>query len=1134
MAFNKVGELATPSVQTVSSVMAELDHKEVNERFSKFAQQLKRIAPKADDFLYFTAVMITAAEAAALNADGTPKKRADGSAVEVGWDVDDKTGSWKWKTNDPGIQAYANANGDIFPEKCLLEAYKKWNGKVLAQDHNASSMDGVRGLILDTYYDRKHKQVIGLACIDRVNFPQLARGIETGVNSNVSMGTAVGKAICYDCGQVARNEREFCNHMRTKTAKEINTELNPLELSIVVVPADPLARVRTVLAAANTLRKDFEKIASDEHPSFSKLKSLEEDFLKMSDRLIELKASLEKEEVNKSAINSAISAKDNVDDTNMSAVASANTHNYVFEKELQRLRGSLDVQLNEINKKLATLSQIINEEMMSNPKDMNKAGYYHGTVDPTPGKTQYEVDPLNDEIRGNFTRSWGEDDLSSKDVNSINGKDLDLKRKVNRLYPAGVESRAARRAEALKVAKEKLQNKKEAYMNGTTEPGDKKFVSEKYKNERDTTIGDLGGPTGLAPSPSSADEKDELKRKQKLNRASENLRAKFVRVAGKDGAQDRGRSGWQVFRGDELVLTASVNEISAGNVDKLYGMIATAEFGKSILQNINSIGIEKAASVYKTAQLAGPGAPPADMPPPPAPDMGAPPDMGAAPDMGAPEVDPGSAGDPKEVAVALATEVRDRSSDLLEAVRVLTGDQAEMGELDALPKAASLAPLYKMKRSLANTLISGLKRAVADLQEHEDELKLVTEIAGQGLIQDAQKTVVEEAFVDARAALNDTRKIMASFVSYVRGSEKLEKKAQAMQGQPAPLNPQPLPPGTEPTHPSPTGAAVPQTGHAEDQDSDDPVHEDGNVADDDDDCEDDNSADNGNDEGDEENHGDDGDDENHGDDEDEDDHNAVMVDIDPSSLQNKHVEIKAASDGALLTSKAGRAQLRAKLAAKALEFDPILDEAHKWVDYTQVGGGELSRVETGEEHQNAWLGVALEGTPKVLAPKIKREAERLNELIVSGKVKVAELDTLVSKGLDAEVKKYWEQYYGDSKEGKAYVAELLKEHAKAEVDQEKQVMKVKLARAYDLANQMVARGMLNSENVSNYVENDILSWNDEGFESMKRIVNRTAMNKSAGIIPQVGVNEGIQQIHAVESLADQLDQAFSGMRHRRS
>jgi hypothetical protein len=233
MSFNKFGEaLESIRVENTDSCIAMVDPA-ILDNFKKFASELKKIAPKAEDFLYFSCVMLHAAEASAINDDGTPKLNAKGEEVKVGWDK--SGGTWRWMSNDPNIKCYKNSNGDIFPESELISAHKKWVGKPLCVDHKSSSVEHVRGFIVDTYYDRINKRVIGLCALDKASYPRLARQISTGVSNCVSMGTAVGKAICTDCARVARTEADFCDHMRHKSGYgEINVDLNPIELSIVV------------------------------------------------------------------------------------------------------------------------------------------------------------------------------------------------------------------------------------------------------------------------------------------------------------------------------------------------------------------------------------------------------------------------------------------------------------------------------------------------------------------------------------------------------------------------------------------------------------------------------------------------------------------------------------------------------------------------------------------------------------------------------------------------------------------------------------------------------------------------------------------------------------------------------------
>lgn len=153
--FIKIGEAFEIRLENPDSCYPEVTA-EALESFKKMAANLKRVAPKAEDFLYFSAVMMHAAEASALNEDGSPRLTAKGEPVQVGWNKDNNT--WKWTTNDPSVKAYKNSNGDIFPEEELIKAHKKWKHRPLCVDHKSSSVDHTRGFIVDTYYERSLKE----------------------------------------------------------------------------------------------------------------------------------------------------------------------------------------------------------------------------------------------------------------------------------------------------------------------------------------------------------------------------------------------------------------------------------------------------------------------------------------------------------------------------------------------------------------------------------------------------------------------------------------------------------------------------------------------------------------------------------------------------------------------------------------------------------------------------------------------------------------------------------------------------------------------------------------------------------------------------------------------------------------
>ena len=220
------------------------------ERMTKLANGIKTIAPRSDDFLYFSIIFLKSAESAILDESGKIKKTSSG---ESAWGFFDE--NWKWHGN---VKPHRNNNKDIFPEAELKKAAKKWVGMPLCRDHESSSVDGIRGIILDAHYDEKFKQVVGLCALDKVNYPDLARKVETGLVRYGSMGTAVETSICTECGNRAQTQKEYCEHVNGRVAHgEINVGLKPIEYSLVVQPAEPGAVLLKCIASLQDYRQEF-------------------------------------------------------------------------------------------------------------------------------------------------------------------------------------------------------------------------------------------------------------------------------------------------------------------------------------------------------------------------------------------------------------------------------------------------------------------------------------------------------------------------------------------------------------------------------------------------------------------------------------------------------------------------------------------------------------------------------------------------------------------------------------------------------------------------------------------------------------------------------------------------------------
>jgi hypothetical protein len=1209
MPIIKLGEAHEIKLENMESCLPEVSA-DVLENFRKFATNLKKIAPKAEDFLYFSAVMMHAAEAAALNEDGTPRLTLKGEPVQVGWNKEG--GTWKWTSNDPNVRPYKNSNGDIFPEEELTKAYKKWKHKPLCVDHKSSSVDHVRGFIVDTYYDRNLKRVIALCALDKAGFPQLARQISTGVSNCVSMGTAVGRAICYDCGRVARAEQDFCAHMKNKTCYgEINVDLNPIELSIVVNGADPRANIKHIIAAANTMNtylenraKELEKLAdlrfhatigvedpqgqegggtakfTVEATDINKFKSELDDAFRKVQEFKNVKIS--EKDTNSTASNqtSGSIAMDEGAPTD-SGLALQTPQNTRFASdspeaeslaELQEVTASIEAKLSQMKKsldKLAKTTSNIQEENMSGSKEINKQAYFQGgggVNEPTPGQVKYPKDGLNEQLREHEDKHMtgqppfpevGPVDGMHPSPGSVDPSDELARKKM--LARAEAEERQMKRNAIVNMAKDALRTR-EAYWQGgggvnEPTPGKVKYPKDKLNEElRDyedkQMVGQppfpgVGPVDGLHPSPSSADTKDELKRKQMLARAQ--LRARFVKAANGDGTQNKGKSAWEVFLGDKLLLTASVAELSGGNTDVLYDSIATKDFGAKLIEKVKTSGADAVSRLIKKAQGAPP-APPAG--PPPGGDPGAPPpggEMGGAPEAGPPAEDAGKSGDPKQTALELSEKVRDLSSDLVEAVRALTGEQAEMGgggeaggvgspaggpmaadDQDARKKKDSgssskessasdnfsTATLNTLRRELNGALTHAIKEAVADLNEHQQELDMIVGMYDKGAVNDANKdfvgTIVEDALSEAKTSVADGFKLMTAFVKYARGTKAIVKRAEIE------TELQALAEGDSMSDKKDSHSAdggdlmglIADTNADLDAVHDMMNHEGGDPLDE--------LLEGPHDEGMEEPHEDPSlmslmaDDNDAG---------SVMT-SDPAKaadLAKKDVDVKLAS----FDSRSGRAALRAKLAADALgkeedgeiqdmskqKFSDMLDASQKHTDgQTELDtkpSDSLGLVETIQEVNKSMMDVAK------APPKVRKEAEAIQRLVAEGKLDPKDVDALVAEGLDKDAVAYWKKYFGEVDGGSEFASEMVKEHVKASMEQELNTFKVKLARAYELAYDMADRGLCshNRATISDQVE-QIMKFNDDAFESLKKVVARHepgALRKSAGAMPQVGL-----------------------------
>lgn len=1109
MGFIKIGEairINASNIQDTDTIIADSDLA-IEDRMRKFAQTLKVIAPQASDFLYFTCVMMHAAEAALLDDKGEIRKHSDGKPVTATWEKVGKEGL-KWVCSDKSIKPVKNKNSDIFSEHELYTegAYKKWVGRPLCIDHKSNSPDHFRGVIVDTYYDTKKKRVIALCALDRKLYPDLARKVSTGVSTDVSMGTAVGKAICYDCGKVARVESDFCEHMRNKTTYgEINCELSPIELSIVVNGADPKAKIKTIIAkdlsdvnkAAQTLQDYLDKkisvASSNESDSFSEQIQALKDQIKTLEEKVKgsgcecAHEGCECDEHSGCDAHNCGMTDSSREMTGHGATESATLFSGPEPMPVASYASELQKLILETRVKLASIDDNLTKYLTDEETMTAKKAYFQGTEEPTPGQNKYPVDPGAAAAReADKPQGKGTGPIDGMHPGSSGESDEALKTRLQRA--AEIEARAAIRKAALEKAK--LESK--AYFQGTEEPTPGKST---YKADPIAEQARKSEEANLTPVA------DDTKAKQQLQRAA--MRASFTKALHKDGSINKAASAWKVFAGDQLVITATVDQITKGNSEMLFDSVATKPFGHSLLNKIKAEGFEKTRNdLTKSAQAAPPAPPPAAPAAPPA-DLGAPP-------MGDPGVDESGGGEVD--AESLVTEISNLAADIGEKV-VELGEIADVskeevdsnpsapateGEFEAADKAigpVSAMQAQKMRKTIAGMLVTESISKVAELKAHLKELQLAKETFTSkfakfdGAKKVYFKSLVSAAARDAKQSLAETKEITASYVKYASGVADMIKRAQLvnLDGL-APIVGDPY--ATSETMDvkvdeasnadkdmlSGTSQMLRDQENAQRAREGRPSLEEEAAANKAAAIEESRRA--------------------RGD--------AANADVTVTVPENTPIselskDTKLAFD---LSTREGRAQYRTKIAQKGLKLNPILDQAHPQGSVTVSGiktTGDGAKIEGLEDIHNKMYQLSQ------ASPKAKKQAEQIHKHVVAGDISKDDVETLTAHGIDAEAVKYYKAFWGEAKDADAndFAKKLTQETATKKAAEELKVTELKIARAYELAHDMAEKSLIQRADIKK-TASEIQKWNDESFNSVKAMVEKSEIRKIASV-PQVGL-----------------------------
>jgi hypothetical protein len=1100
--------------------------------------------------------MLHSAEAALVDQKtGEPLKNAKGEPVK-GWfeKFINKQGkeSLRWVSPD-GIKPYRNQNRDCFPHEHLKSAYRKWVGKGLFKDHQSDSVDSIRGLIIDCYYDEKFKRVVGLCALDKKNYGDLARKVSTGYANCVSMGTAVGISACSECGNLAYTEKDYCPCIKARNHyAEYNMDLNPIELSLVVNGADGLAKVKQIIASMNeyvqTKTARIEELKCDRCVNPAELHDLSDSMNEIQKRLNALMGAQTIKQAGKEGETAKLievlreELKHNPDQKD------------VIEAKITALIGEISNQTATESK--ATPATVGGGEgyttqggdSVDTPMWVNRLATNRGTQSMEKGdEGANEVRLLRSKVEA-MMKSFEElkTSISTKEETNMNSARIKARAKARRAYWLGGEGLAdPKNLPYPKEDAEKIRDTEDKQMVGEPletgskdlHPGDKEKLTEVGRDGLNLSKAALeerklrrrayflggGGVNEPQTYPKEDAEKvrntedkqmaevtdikpdgmmgDDASVKEKLLRAK--LKAKFTKSANKANAK------WDFYANDKLILTASGREIYEDDktIDENWDYLSSAEYGKDVMAEIRSAGLEKVAKLLKGAAGEMPALPAPEAAPAPTPEATPAPE--AAPEPEAPKDDMN-----EKVNAALSA-----MEEKISEVRDLLGSGKESGlaELDV----GAEAPMDKVLASVESLL-----------DDAADELALISEAFDAKMDAAAKVKAVKlagQALEDSQAILSEANQTIERAKKGV--TAKVDVKARAEKR--AALLAKAMGEMTE--TPAVVQPSVDMSAKDKDKDEDEVAklkEEIKSLKEELKECKKEEK---------------DGDKE--VEEEKEDDAETPMCAHDmpkeqcadcgmmAATQEANTVEVKPGDKVEVKSAKRTRAELVAQAEAILGKYELKLDKATGVTEPTfsqaHPSGGtttELTgtktpeaKVETIEEVHKVMRDVAESGPRNV-----REAAAELNEKIVEGKIKREDVDKLVAEGkVDAECAAYFKKYWAQADGAGSFGADLSKEFSTAKKASVEENIKIKYKRAYDVGLQAQEKGIILStrEALNSYVE-EIMKFDDPSFESTRRVVASYGKPKKSGALPVVTASADSSDMNSstAEQPVSQIDQ----------
>lgn len=167
----------------------------------------------------------------------------------------------------------SNKNADYFPEGELIEYFNTFQEAHPFKNHENKNVENAIGKIITVRWNPVMKCVELLKGIDKNRAPQIARGYLKGYLTDVSMGCKVPYTVCSICGNKARKQSEFCEHVKYfrnqllstgERVYEINYKPRFHDSSTVLNGAERVAKAFFIIDSPpeNSIVSSFRKSAS--------------------------------------------------------------------------------------------------------------------------------------------------------------------------------------------------------------------------------------------------------------------------------------------------------------------------------------------------------------------------------------------------------------------------------------------------------------------------------------------------------------------------------------------------------------------------------------------------------------------------------------------------------------------------------------------------------------------------------------------------------------------------------------------------------------------------------------------------------------------------------------------------------